>query len=464
AVLAAGVGAATAIGAHASGVGHASAAPGITRLRAEPGIARLLGPDGQPTAIWGFDGAVPGPELRVRQGAELAVRFQNGIDQPATIHWHGIRIDNAMDGVPGMTQRPVLPGEDFDYRFVCPDAGTYWYHPHKGASEQVGRGLYGALIVEERDPIAVDHEQVLLLDDWRLTDAGEIHTQSFGAMHDRAHAGRYGNALTINGKAEEVISVRSGARVRLRLINVANANIFGVRVQGHAPMVVAYDGHPVMPRPAPDGIVLLGPAQRVDLVFDAMAKPGSAFGIDLITRRETRPAGRLVYVDESPLRTAPLTSPIALAPNPMPQELDLANALTIDLPMEGGARSRMAGAMHHGTRMSLRELVREKGYAWALAGHAGMPTEPLFRAKRGQTVRLNLANETFWPHAMHVHGHHFREVGSNASEDAWRDTIMLFRQQKKSIAFVADNPGRWMLHCHMLEHHEAGMGTWFEVA
>jgi len=111
----------------------------------------------------------------------------------------------------------------------------------------------------------------------------------------------------------------------------------------------------------------------------------------------------------------------------------------------------------------VREMVRKKRYAWALSGKAGMSMTPHFTVKRGQTVRLTFRNKTMWPHAMHVHGHHFKEVGATASEPWYRDTIMLFRGQTKTVAFVADNPGKWMLHCHMLEHHEAGMGTWFEV-
>ena len=137
-------------------------------LEAMPATVQLA-PDGYPaTDIWGFGGTAPGPTLRVAQGARLQQRFINNLPQASTVHWHGIRIDNAMDGVPGLTQDAVAPGESFDYDFVVPDAGTYWYHSHNQSVEQVARGLYGTLIVEEADGPDVDRDEVLVLDDWLI--------------------------------------------------------------------------------------------------------------------------------------------------------------------------------------------------------------------------------------------------------------------------------------------------------
>ena len=133
-------------------------------LRASPGTARLA-PSGYPeTPIWGYEAQVPGPTIRVPQGQHVARRFVNELPQGSTVHWHGIRLANAMDGAPGVTQQPVEPGQDFLYDFVAPDAGTYWYHPHERAWEQMARGLYGALVVEEPEPPAVARDEVLLID------------------------------------------------------------------------------------------------------------------------------------------------------------------------------------------------------------------------------------------------------------------------------------------------------------
>ena len=214
------------------------------RLVAEPGSALLL-ESGQPkTPIWGYNGVVPGPMLRVRQGKELTAELVNKLPQPTTVHWHGIRIINSMDGVAGLTQPPVQPGDSFTYRFVAPDAGTYWYHPHYRTWEQLARGLHGALIVDEEKPPEVDQDLVMIFDDWRIGTKGKIDEASFESMHDISHAGRLGNILTLNGNFSQDFPVLSGQRLRLRLINAANARVMGISFDGHDPLVVALDGQP----------------------------------------------------------------------------------------------------------------------------------------------------------------------------------------------------------------------------
>ena len=168
-------------------------------LHAQEGSARLAPAEYPETRIWGYDGTVPGPVLRARQGERMTQNFRNDIPQASSVHWHGIRIENAMDGVAGLTQPAVAPGDAFLYDFALPDAGTYWYHPHNRTYEQMARGLYGALIVEENEGAPdVDLDEVLLIDDWRLTDDAQI-AEGFGNMHDWAHAGRIGNWITVNG-------------------------------------------------------------------------------------------------------------------------------------------------------------------------------------------------------------------------------------------------------------------------
>ena len=176
--------------------GTALAALGMTKVHAaEPGDlharvadVQLLPDDYGKTQIWGFDGIAPGPEIRVTQGARVQRRVINDLPDPTSTHWHGIRIENAMDGVAGLTQDAIRPGQSFDYDFVAPDAGTYWYHAHNRSFEQVARGLQGALIVEEPEPIDVDREEVLILDDWRIDPETAQIADTFGAMHDLSHA------------------------------------------------------------------------------------------------------------------------------------------------------------------------------------------------------------------------------------------------------------------------------------
>ncbi|MDD9979549.1 MAG: multicopper oxidase domain-containing protein, partial [Boseongicola sp.] len=201
------------------------------------------------TRIWGFEGLAPGPEIRVAQGARIQRRLVNNLPDATSTHWHGIRIDNAMDGVVGLTQDAIAPGASFDYDFVAPDAGTYWYHAHNRSFEQVARGLHGALIVEEPDPIDIDHEEVLILDDWLIDPETAQIANSFGAMHDLSHAGRLGNYITTNGQYNLSKSVKRHDRLRLRIINAANARVFQLSLAGLDGWVVALDGMPLAQPP-----------------------------------------------------------------------------------------------------------------------------------------------------------------------------------------------------------------------
>jgi FtsP/CotA-like multicopper oxidase with cupredoxin domain len=194
-------------------------------LKAAAALAQIA-PDNYPqTQVWAYDGTVPGKLLRYTQGDQLNIRFKNELDEATTVHWHGQRLPNAMDGVPYMTQAPVMPEEGFDYSFPLRDAGTFWYHPHANSVEQISRGLAGVLVVDEPNPPDVDRDEVVVLDDWRMTPEAQIHA-SFGNRHDLSHAGRLGNYITVNARPEQSYDVHMGMRLRLRLVNTATARIF----------------------------------------------------------------------------------------------------------------------------------------------------------------------------------------------------------------------------------------------
>ena len=267
-------------------------------LVAAPARVSLVGPPHPDTDVWCYNGRTPGPEIRVRQGERIRVLVENRLPEETTVHWHGIRLPNAMDGVPHLTQKPIAPGETFAYEFTCPDAGTFWYHPHQRSFVQVGRGLYGALIVEEREPVPVDRDVTWVLADWRLLDDASI-SGDFGNMHDVSHNGRVGNTVTVNGRIPETFAVRAGERIRLRLINGANARIFGLEFEGHRPQIIALDGQPVEPHAPADGRVVLGPAMRIDLLLDMTAQPGQRLRvIDTFYRGLEYRLLDLVYADD----------------------------------------------------------------------------------------------------------------------------------------------------------------------
>lgn len=444
---------------------------GYRVLRPRSGEALLRGAKQRATAIWGYDGLSPGPTLRVQQGEELKVRLVNELSQSTVVHWHGLRLPNAMDGVPHLTQMPIEPGQSFDYHFAPPDAGTFWYHTHFLSSEQMARGLYGILLVEEREPVAVDRDIVLVVDDWRLTDAGAIYP-GFGNMHDAAMAGRLGQYITLNSQDTLDVAVKTHERIRVRLINAANSRIFKLRIAQHTARVMATDGQPCPPTVAANGVLRLGPGSRVDLFVDATLEPGARAPILIDDLRGGElELGRLVYERGAPARPAPLGEPKALPSNPLPARLDMANALNVEVPLNGGGMRMMmgrgmggmgggmGGAGFQGYGLPPQERI------WALAGVAatGHDGPPMFTVERGRTVVLNFANRSAFAHAMHVHGHHFRQRQSEAFKPFWLDTVIVDPERTEKVAFVADNPGKWMMHCHMIEHMAAGMAAWFHV-
>src|SRR2546428_7009027 len=199
-----------------------------SRLVTRPATLNLTG-DGHPdTAVWAYDGTVPGPELRVRQGEPVRITVNNKLSEDTTVHWHGIRLPNAMDGVPGLTQKPIRPGGSFVYQFTPPDAGTFWYHPHADTLQQLGRGLAGALIVEERERVAVDRDLLWFIEDWRLDEEGRI-APGFGNRMEAGMSGRIGNTVTLNGRVPGHVSMKSGEWVRVRVVNAALARIVVLR-------------------------------------------------------------------------------------------------------------------------------------------------------------------------------------------------------------------------------------------
>jgi FtsP/CotA-like multicopper oxidase with cupredoxin domain len=472
-VLSGGASAAAALVLAQTGRGAAAGLREYT-LAAAPGRASIVGSAPQ-TDVWAYQGQVPGPEIRVQQGDRLRVVVDNRLPQETTVHWHGLRVPNAMDGVPHVTQRPIAPSEQFVYEFDCLDAGTFWYHPHARSFEQVERGLAGALIVEERTPAAVDRDVVWMLDDWRLTPEAQL-SEDFGSMMDASHAGRLGNTVTINGRVPERFAVRAGERIRLRLINAANARIFGLEFTGHQPLIVALDGQPVEPHALPDGRIVLGPAQRADLVLDCSGRPGDTFTI--IDRFYPRQPYRLIdlaYEAGAALRDAPLEAPVRLPPNPL-AEPQLHNAVRHSVEFGGGmmdpkmARHMLRGdrdpsrGMHHMETMGDIGDRMRRGAIWSVNGvfvpggdHAHAP---LLTLERQRSYVLDMLNDTAWWHPMHLHGHVFRVLSRNGQPTArreWLDTVLMAPGERVEIAFVADNPGDWMFHCHILEHQQAGM-------
>jgi FtsP/CotA-like multicopper oxidase with cupredoxin domain len=447
----------------ALGVGRPAGSDGLTiLLRPGPARVRMVGDEIPETEVWTYNDVEPGPVLRLRQGTSFRARIENRLAENTTVHWHGIRLPNAMDGVPGITQQSIAPGGRFDYAFAPPDAGTFWYHSHDDSLVQMGRGLAGALIVEERDPPAVDRDLLWTIQDWRLEPDAQI-APGFNNRMEIAMDGRVGNTVTINGRVPDTLPVRAGERIRLRLLNAAIARIMALRFEGHRPVIVALDGQPCDPHEPADGRILLGPAMRADVMLDMQGEPGRSYRVvDDFYDRLSYTLVRLFYGTAPPLRRHPSDASLRLPPNPVPRP-DLATAVVHEIRMQGG----MMGGMGAGGMMGMGGQA-----AWAINGQsmtgdgsADMP--PLFLIARGRSCVLDFKNETAWWHPMHLHGHSFQMLsrdGAPVPHEEWGDTVLVRPREQVRVAFVADNPGDWMLHCHVMEHQVGGLMTTIRVA
>jgi FtsP/CotA-like multicopper oxidase with cupredoxin domain len=361
----------------------------------------------------GFNGAVPGPVLRARRGDEIKVRLVNGLDEPMTLHWHGVRVPNAIDGGVPLTGPSVAPGASFDYRFHVPHAGTFWYRAVPRAQQE--RGLYGALIVAEPASPSVDQDHLLVFGD-RRSDGGV--TRQF----------------TLNGATRLDISVRPNERLRLRFVNASATQVMNARIEKHRVIVMALDGEPAEPFASRDGRIALGPGNRADTFVDATLASGSVAPITFTHEGNETPLGRIIY-GEMPVRATPPGEPAPLPANPLPARMNFSGALRVALRIEGG---------HAATP-------------------AGMPPA-LFSAERGRTVVMALDNRDAGARAVHLHGHHFRLL--DRLDDGWKpywlDTVVVEGRQTARIAFVADNPGRWLIEQQAIDGPAAGV-SWFEV-
>src|SRR5215472_6829887 len=304
------------------------------RLGAKLAVANLTGEGHPDTTVWAYDGTVPGTELRIRHGDPLRIVVNNKLGEDTTVHWHGIRLPNPMDGVPGLTQPPIRPGESFTYEFTPPDAGTFWYHPHADTLQQLGRGLAGPLIVEESEPVPVDRDLLWFIQDWRLDDQGRI-TPGFGNRMEAGMSGRIGDTVSINGRVPDRLSVKSGERVRLRIVNAALARIIALRFQGHQPVVVAHDGQPCDPHPPEGGRLVLGPAMRADVIIDMIGVPGRRYAVtDDFYRGLAYRLLEITYGPGKPHREQS-SPPPRLPPNALP-EPDLTTAERHEIALQGG--------------------------------------------------------------------------------------------------------------------------------
>lgn len=401
--------------------------------------------DGKELEVWAYNGQVPGPTLRVKLGETVRVKFTNNLPQETTIHWHGVRLPNAMDGVPFITQKPVQPGETFVYEFTPKDAGTFWFHPHVRASEQVERGLYGVLVVEDAQPLPYSRELVWVVDDWLLKD-GAIYPE-FNTRHDLAMDGRWGNMITINGRTDTVVKVQPGERLRIRMLNSSNGRVYAPDFGDLDATIIAVDGLYVR-EPIPARGFELAPGNRIDV--DVTFDKSTTVPFDVIDKFYAQRPNTLARFDvEGPLVDSPaFASPRGKVPR---------WAEGIEAPISHTFRLNAQSGGPYGISWTI------DGVAFMGHEHAMPPSATL---TRGRFQRLHFTNESPRIHPIHTHGMFFRLLARNGQpvdEPFFRDTVLIHANEEIDVGLVPTDAGTWMMHCHILEHAEAGMMTTIDV-
>lgn len=465
----AGLGALAAVGCSLLPGGGRDHLPGIVRPRktgqTEERILEAAPLDfevgGRTFPTWGYNGDVPGPEIRVQEGDTLRVRVDNRLPEETTVHWHGLPVPHDMDGVPGVSQPPIEAGGDFVYEFVVPMAGTHMYHSHAGL--QLDRGLYGPLIVEPKsEDLSYDREYTLILDDWLGGVSGRDPEGAFenlknvrsgmmrGGMGGMMGGGRIEYPVyLVNGRPPEdpkVLTVRRAERVRLRLMNPAAETIFRFAVDGHPLTVTHTDGLPV--EPVEVDTLTIGMGERYDVLLET--KDPGVWQVAAAPEEKPGLARALLRYEEAEQSSPP---PMDYLPRALVGRL-LSYA---DLGSRGIESFPSRGPFTGPDRTHQLSLSGSMGaYQWTIDGQVYPEAEAL-EVREGEWVRIELQNQSMMTHPMHLHGHSFQVV-NDSGRGPFKDTALV-RPHMGFLAFdfLAENPGEWFFHCHNAYHMESGM-------
>lgn len=461
-------------------------------------VRRVVG--GREVTMLGFNGQYPGPLIEARQGTEIVVRLVNRLDAPTTVHWHGIRLENRFDGVPGSTQDPVEPGGEFVYRLRFPDTGTFWYHPHVREDVQQDLGLYGNIVVRQHDGPVDGREEFLILDDLLVGEAGLVPYGAETPTH--AAMGRFGNLMLVNGEPRWHGTARPGETIRFHFTNVANTRTFnvsfgpGVRLE-----VVGSDLGPYQ-RPQVVESVVIAPAERyivdatftgggavalmnrvraIDHLYGRFFSVADTLGVVKVSGQPATVAGRTPHASV-PEASSPLADGAAKAV-PAPDS-GLTPARTLEfrvefsgLPFVTDQLMRLDSAYTNpveweGTMPTMNWSVTGREARWivqdAATGRENMDIQ--WRFRRGEQVRIRLVNSRNTLHGMqhpiHLHGQRLLVLAVNGKRNenpVWKDTVLLPSGTAIDILAEMSNPGTWMLHCHIAEHLQSQMMMHFEV-
>lgn len=425
--------------------------------------------------VWTYNGTVPGEEIRVEQGDFVEVELFNNLPEPITIHWHGYPVIAAMDGIPGVTQDSIMPGERFVYQFSADIPGTYWYHSHQEGAKQVDKGLYGYLIVEAKDERTVDRDYTLILDEWMSNPVDEMESMTgmdpetdnmSGMTHgmsgeenqeavdlvkeeEMMMAGMY-DIYTVNGKSGEIIeplNVRKGDIVKLRFIN-AGYRSHGIHIPGQDIRVVSTDGQTIQGAGViRDQVITISPGERYDVEFTVNTE--NSFVID------SHDANRFNNQIKIPVNVIGGKGKVLENTTDTLTNFDL---LTYGQPAKGDFSLDQKYDVDYivelntdTTNNKLKYTINDKVFEEL----------PALKLQRDQMVKFTVVNKSEVDHPMHLHGHFFQVLSGNGKPYSgaviMKDTLLVRPGETYAIAFRADNPGAWVQHCHELHHAAGGM-------
>jgi FtsP/CotA-like multicopper oxidase with cupredoxin domain len=390
------------------------------------------------TRVWTYNGTVPGPLVDAKVGDRVVIHFKNSLPEPTTIHWHGIRLPATMDGSLAM-QDPIAPGGTFEYAFTLKDAGLFWFHPHMRSDIQVQKGLYGVIRVRGNDEPAADSERILVLDDSRVAPDGTVSE----TLDDTSKMmGREGKTLLVNGVPSARLPIEAGSLARFRILNVANGRFFNLRVAGQKLRVLGTDGGHFA-TPFDVDTLLISPGER----YDVMVKMDGAAGTELALTNEAYDRGH----DSG---GAPPMEVMRFVLSKASQLSDKT------FPSAFPATPRLADPPG-GMGVELNEMLRGEDVVFTINGKA-FPDVPPFAVPLGQVRAIDITNKSEMDHPFHLHGFFFQVLAKDGAavppeQLVDKDTVIVRAKSTMRIVARFDEPGKWMYHCHILEHGEAGM-------
>jgi FtsP/CotA-like multicopper oxidase with cupredoxin domain len=399
---------------------------------------------GKKITAWGFNNQVPGPVLRAKKGDTLVVTVKNKLPEPTIVHWHGIRLPAVMDGT-AEVQQLIMPGESFEYRFTVPDAGTFWYHSHQNETVQMEKGMYGGIIVEdETDPLA-DKERLLMIDDMNLTLNNEFKKHGIISQWIERHDGREGTTNLINGKEDETLVMHAGQTERWRIVNAASARYFKLSLDGRPFTVIATDGG-LLEFPRTETELLITPGERFDIMVGPF-KEGEQFSISSLPYNRVTML-KAKHQQYAVVKVAEPKESVAFIPEKL-REIPLL------APQHTPANRTIKLSVDPSLKHIIDFTVNKKMHG---------TDAPVMV---GDLQVWEVSNTSLMDHPYHLHGFFFQvleENGKAPAYRAWKDTYNLKPRTTIKIAWMPDNrPGIWMHHCHIIEHHAAGMMANFEV-